>query len=127
MRFDATWIQNRFRQRKGLTGTRQTKDPVTGYLEPVGRKGFTAANRHIFIERMKICSSVAGVARSIPIDVQSVYDATAVDTKFREEMNVCWELEGRAVKLNTAIEQIEAVAKDDIIADLAKKMERYEH
>lgn len=124
-RFDATWIANRFRYRKTLKGTRMCVDPVTGYMRPVGRDGFTAEERAIFIERLRLCSNTAQICRSIPIDIQSFYDAIAVDTKFRQEVNLAYKIPNRAMQLNNGLEEIRHVEKKTVVNELVKAMEKY--
>lgn len=122
MVYDAVWVSNRFRYRKTLTGTRLTKHPVLGYLEPVGRKGFTAEMRKTFIDRFKICSNMKQIAKSVEISMASVYDAIAVDTKFREDINTCNEIEGRSKKLHNELESLKVTEKNQTISDLMGKL-----
>lgn len=121
-KFDSIWVSNRKRYRKTLTGTRLTKHPVYGYLEPVGRKGFTAEKRKTFIDRFKICSNMQQIANSVEITIASVYDAIAVDDKFREGINACNEIPGRSKKLNNELASLEVKEKNQIITDLADKL-----
>lgn len=126
IKYDNIWVSNRFRYRKTLKGTRLTKHPVYGYLEPVGRKGFTAEKRKTFIDRFKICSNMKQIADSIEITMGSIYDAIAVDDKFREDINACNEIPGRSKKLNNELKSLEVREKNQIIADLGRKLKDYE-
>lgn len=122
MKYDAIWVSNRFRYRKTLTGTRLTKHPVYGYLEPVGRKGFTAEKRKTFIDRFKICSNMKQIAKSVEITIASVYDAIAVDEKFRDDINAHNEIEGRSKKLHNELASLKVREQSDTITDLMGKL-----
>ncbi len=100
-------------------------DPVTGYMRPVGRDGFTAEDRATFIERLKICGNIRQICKSIPIDVMSFYDAVAVDDKFREDVNKANEIPNRSKQLNNSLEAIKHIDKTTVIADLSKNIGKY--
>lgn len=123
--FDETWIDNRRKRRKTLKGTKLDLDPVTGYLEPFTRKGFTAYQKCTFIERLKICKNYNQICKSIPIDLQAFYDAVALDTKFREEVNKANLIENRSMQLENALVSIKIEEKENILKDLMKKAEGY--
>ena len=122
MKYDQIWVSNRFRYRKTLTGTRLTKHPVYGYLEPVGRKGFTAEKRKTFIDRFKVCSNMKQIAKSVEISMASVYDAIAVDDKFRDDVNACNEIPGRTKKLHNELASLTVKEKNQTINDLMGRL-----
>ena len=124
-KFDQIWISNRFRYRKTLKGTRLVKDPVTGYLEPVGRKGFTAEMRKTFIDRLRVCNNYNQIAKSVGIQIQSFYDAVAVDDKFREEVLLCDKIENRSIQLNNELKQLKIKEKNQTIEDLSGRLGQY--
>lgn len=123
--FDAIWVANYKRIRKTLVGSRMSLDPVTGYMRPIGRDGFTAEDRATFIERFKVCRNLTQICKSIPIDIMSFYDAVAVDEKFKKDINEIWNLPNRPMQLNSGLEEIKHVEKRTVIEDLAKKMDKY--
>ena len=124
-RFNEIWCANRKRQRKTLTGTRLALDPDTGFLNPVGRDGFTSEDRAAFVERLRICSNITQVCKSIPIDVQSFYDAVAVDQGFRKAVNEACNIPGRAKQLNEGMKAIKHQEKTDVVNELFKAAEKY--
>ena len=121
-KFDAVWVENRKKYRKNLKGTRMTVDPITGYLEPVGRKGFSADYKNTFIERFRVCNNMKQIAESLKFDQATIYDAIAVDKKFRDDVNACYLIEGRSKQLRDKLEEIVSEQKNQIIADLSKKL-----
>ena len=123
--YDETWIANYKRTRKTLTGTRMALDPVTGYMRPVGRDGFTAEDRATFVERFKICNNITQICKSLDIDKMTYLDAVAVDEKFRNEINAAHNIPNRPKQLNNGLEAIKHVEKTEVVADLAKSMEKY--
>lgn len=124
-KFDAIWIANRFRYRKTLKGSRLKKDPVTGYMESPDRRCFSAEQRKTFILRFKVCSNAAQIAKSIPIDIQSVYDAIAVDTKFREDFLEADKIAGRSKHLNDEMAKLAVAEKAQVITDLGNRLDKY--
>lgn len=124
-RFDATWIANYKRYRKTLTGTRMSLDPITGYMRPIGRDGFTAEDRATFVERLKICSNITQICKSFPIDKMTFLDAVAVDEKFRTEVNAAWKIPNRPKHLNTALAEIQHFEKKTVVNELFKVMDKY--
>lgn len=124
-KFDQIWIDNRFRNRKTLKGSRLRLDDVTGYLEPAERRGFSAEQRKTFVDRFKVCSNMAAIARSVNIDIQTVYDAIAVDSKFRAEIIKCNENTQRSKQLNNELVKLAASEKVQVITDLSNKLEKY--
>lgn len=123
--FDETWISNRLRYRKTHTNNKLVKDKLTGFLESYSRHGFNGEKKKVFIDRFRICKSMAGVAKSIPIDIQAVYDAIAVDPLFREEFKKCLLIDGRFNKLNNALIESKIVESQSLISELLKKAEKY--
>lgn len=124
-RFDETWVANRFRYRKTLKGKNLTLDPDTGYMSPKVPYGFKAVDRAVFIERLRICNNIAEICRSIPIDLQTFYDAIAVDTKFREDVNQAYTIENRALHLNDGLVEMKKEEKTAVINDLMEKAKKY--
>lgn len=124
-RFDAVWIANRFVYRKTLRGNKLRLDDVTGYLESPDRRCFSAAQRKVFIDRFRVCSNMSQIARSIPIDIQSVYDAIAVDPKFRADIIALDQIPGRSKQLNDEMTKLAASEKSQVISDLSKSVEKY--
>lgn len=100
-------------------------DPPTGYLEPVTRRGFTGEMKKVFIDRFKICSNRTQIAESVFIDIQAVYDAIAVDEKFRNDFLACENLEGRKKQLNNSLVELAASAKNQTISDLSREARKY--
>lgn len=123
--FDRIWIENRFRNRKGMVGTALRLDPETGYLEPVTKRGFSAEQKATFIKRFEVCNNQRQVAKSVRIDIQSVYDAIALDDKFRAEFTRCLAIVGRTKHLNDELIKLSHSEKNELIADLLKRTERY--
>lgn len=124
-KFDETWIANRFRYRKTLTGSRLVLDEETGYMQSPDRRCFTAEQRKTFIDRFKICANAAQIARSIPIDIQSVYDAIAVDQKFRNDFLAADKIPGRSKQLNDELKKLATSEKSRILTDLSNKLDKY--
>ncbi len=124
-RFDEIWIANRFRYRKTLRGSRLKLDEETGYMQSPDRRCFTAEQRKTFIDRFKLCANVAQIARSIPIDIQSVYDAIAVDKQFRTHFLEADNLPGRSKQLNDELKKYAVSEKKQIITDLSSKLDQY--
>lgn len=123
--FDETWIANRLKFRKTLKGTRLTLDPITGYLEPVGRDGFTAEDRKTFIERLRICNNYAQICKSLNITTGSFYDAIVVDRKFRDDVNAANKIENRNKQLNNSLAQVDVNQKEAVIKDLMERAKKY--
>lgn len=123
--FDQIWIENRFRNRKGMVGTALRLDPETGYLEPTTRRGFSAEQKATFIKRFEVCNNQRQVAKSVRIDIQAVYDAIALDNRFREDFVRCIGIAGRTKRLNDELIKLSHSEKNEIIADLLKKTAKY--
>lgn len=122
--YDEVWAENRKRFRDN-TGANLTLNKDTGYLEVVGRDGFTAQDKKEFIRRFRMCSSFAAVSASIPIDVQAVYDAMLFDLKFRADVNACNLLDNRPLKLNDALKEAQVNEKSAVVDDLLLKAKKY--
>lgn len=123
--YDEVWIANRLRCRKGANGKKLSLDKYTGYLEARTKTGFTGEDKKVFIDRFRICKSMANVAKSVPVDVQAVYDAIALDPKFREEFKKCLLLDGRFNKLNNAMIQSKIADSQALISGLLEKAKNY--
>ncbi len=124
-KFDETWIANRFRYRRTLKGTRLKVDDETGYMQSPDRRCFNAEQRKTFIQRFRICSNAAQIAASIPIDIQSVYDAIAVDRQFRVHFLEADKIPNRTKHLNDEIAKYAVSEKKQIITDLTNKLDQY--
>ncbi len=125
MNFDQIWASNRFKYRPGLSGQGMRKDPATGFLEAVSGRGFKARDKAIFIARLKSCSSKRAIARSIPIDIQAVYDHIALDMTFREQVIACEQIKGRKARLNEAMEHAKVVTSQVFLSELANAAKKY--
>ncbi len=123
--FDATWVANRFRYRKRLTGTRLRLDDVTGYLEPSDRRGFSAEMRKTVVERFRVCSNMAAICRSVNIDIQAFYDAIAVDPKFRNDIIACKSNPDRSKRLNDEMIKLASSEKVQVLTELSKRIGFY--
>ena len=124
-KFDQIWVSNRFRYRKGMTGTGMIVDPATGYLEPATRRGFNGEMKKVFIDRFKVCSNRNQISKSLFINIQAIYDAIAVDEKFRNDFIACDQIEGRNKQLNNSLIELAASAKNQVISDLASRIDKY--
>ncbi len=124
-KFDQIWIENRFRYRKGMRGTAMRLDEATGYLETTTRRGFTAEMKDIFIKRFTVCSNKKAICRSLFVDVQAVYDAIALDKKFREDYMKCDQIIKRNPHLNNELVVLANSEKKTIVDDLTSKLEKY--
>ncbi len=124
-RFDQIWIDNRFRYRKTLRGSRLKLDDATGYLQSPDRRCFTAEQRKTVVDRFRVCNNMAQIAKSVNIDIQSIYDAIAVDPKFRKDIIEADLLEGRSKHLNDELVKLAASEKQQVISDLTEKTKMY--
>lgn len=124
-RFDQIWIDNRLRYRKSLHGTRLQKDPETGYLMHFTRQCFSIEKKLTFMARFRVCSNMAAICRSIPIDLQAVYDALALDQKFREDFLAADQIPNRSKRLNDELKKLACVEKTKVITDLSNKLDLY--
>lgn len=122
---DATWVSNRFRTRKRMKGGRLYKHPETGFLTTATSHGFDWEKKQTFLERFKLCSNILQIAKSVGINVQSVYDHLALDAKFRDEFIRLDQIEGKNRQLNDALLGIEKELKAAYIADLMSRSEKY--
>ena len=122
---DQIWIDNRTRYRKGMAGTGMRVNPSTGYLESPKPNGFSSDKKKTFIERFTVCKNKSAICKSIPIDIQSVYDAVALDSKFRTDFIHCETIKRRKNKLNDALVELASSEKVQVIAELTKKMDKY--
>lgn len=123
--FDQIWIENRFKNRPKMTGTAMRLDPETGYIEPTTKRGFSASQKATYIKRFEVCNNQRQVAKSVRIDIQTVYDAIALDPHFREEFLRCTGIPGRTKHLNDELIKLSHSEKNEIIADLLKRTSRY--
>ncbi len=123
--FNQIWIENRFRYRNGMTGTALRLDEATGYLEPSTRRGFSAEMKQVFIKRFMICSNFKQICKSVFVDVQTVYDAIALDKKFREDIIRCNEVIGRKKQLNDQLVEMAKSEKTAVLTDLTGRMDKY--
>jgi hypothetical protein len=123
--FDQIWIDNRFRYRKGLKGSRMKLHEATGYVESLDRRGFSAAMKKTVIERFTVCSNMAAICRSVNIDIQSFYDAVAVDRKFREDVIRCDKDTKRSKRLNDELVELASSERQQTIADLNARRLKY--
>lgn len=123
--FDQIWIDRRLRYRKTLKGSRLRRDDVTGYLEPSDRRGFSAQMRKQVVDWFRVCSNMAAISRAVNIDIQSIYDAIAVDPKFREDIRKCNENTQRSKQLNNELVKLAASEKQQVIVDLSNKLNQY--
>ncbi len=123
--YDQIWIDNRFRYRKTLRGSRLRKDDITGYLEPADRRGFSAEMRKTFIDRLRVCSNMADISRSVNINIQSVLDAIAVDPKFRQDVIEANKNTQRSKRLNDELTKLAASEKTQVLTDLGLKLQSY--
>lgn len=124
-KFDQVWIDNRLRYRKTLKGSNMALDPDTGYLQSPHRRGFMGKQKALFMERFKVCSNVKDVARSINIDIQAIYDAVAIDPKFRQMFLEIDKIEGRAKRLNDELVRLATAEKTAVVQDLGIKLDKY--
>ncbi len=62
------------------------------------------------------------IAKSVEISIASIYDAIAVDTKFRDDINACNEIEERSKKLHNELESLQVKEQNDTITDLMDKL-----
>ena len=124
-RFNEIWVQNRFRHRKRMAGTGLRLNEALGYLEPSRMRGFNAEMKDTFIKRFSVCDNLKAIAKSLFIDIQTVYDAIAMDKKFRDEINRCDLIEGRKKQLNNQLVELAASEKKVVLTDLTGKMDKY--
>ncbi len=124
--FDQIWVANRFRYRKTLTGSRLRYDDVTGYMEPSDRRGFSAEMRKTFIDRFRVCCNMKQISQSVNVDIQTVYDAIAVDSKFRADYIECNKNTQRTKQLNNEMMKLAASEKLQVIIDLKNKIKLYQ-
>lgn len=125
MLFDETWASNRFLFRKRLKGTRVVLDTKTGFLEPACSYGFNVDKKLAFIDRLKLCSNVSQICRSVEITPGTFYDAVAMDKGFREAVNVCNLIVGRAKQLNSALAEIKKEEDKSILQELTQRLNDY--
>lgn len=123
--FDQIWIENRLRYRKRLTGSAMRMDEVTGYLEPATRRGFSAEEKQTFIKRYTVCSNFKQCTKSVNVDVQTVYDAIAIDKRFREDIIKCNEIVGRKKQLNDELVKLAVSEKVAVLSELSKEADKY--
>ncbi len=124
-RFDKDWIENRYKTRKGMNGLAMRQDGPTGYLESVIRRGFSAKTKKEFIGLLAVCSNQIQICRRLGVDVQSMYDAIALDKKFREDFLRCLEVVGRKKQLTNIEETLAQDEKQHIVNSLANKINDY--
>jgi len=97
----------------------------TGYLEPTTRRGFDSERKKVFIQRFSLCSNMKAVCRSIFIDVQAVYDAVALDVKFRTDFIRAYSIVERGNRLNDELVDLANSEKQTIVNDLNNKINKY--
>lgn len=124
-RFDALWVENRFKSRRKLKMGRNI-DPMTGYVCPSQKSGFVPKKKTEFIKRLKICSNLTAISKSLKIDVQTFYDAVASDEAFRKDVNECCRIEGRPKNLNIALETVKTKPKSELVSLLMERMKEYD-
>lgn len=124
-KFDQIWIDNRFRYRNGMNGRALRMDERTGYLEPITKRGFSAEMKETFIKRFTICSNQRQIIKSLNVDVQSIYDAIALDKKFREDYLKCNSILTRKKQLNDELVNLASSEKVQVITDLTNKLSKY--
>lgn len=121
------WIANRFLKRKKMTGKGLFLDKNTGFLVTKNKHGFDGERKKAFLARFTVCSNLAQIAKSLGLDIQTIYDHLAMDERFREEFNKLNEIEGKATQLNSAlveaskVEQIQFINEINRIADKYRK------
>ncbi len=124
-KFDQIWIDNRFRYRNGMKGSRMRLDEATGYLEPSTRRGFSAEMKAVFIKRFTVCSNRKAIAKSLFVDIQSVYDALALDKKFREDFIKAESIIERSPRLNDELVKLATSEKTKVVMDLTASAAKY--
>lgn len=124
-KYDQVWIENRFRYRKGMKGSALRLHEETGYLESTNQRGFSAEMKDTFIKRFMLCNNMKQICESVNIDIQAVYDAIALDKKFRDDINYCNEQKGRKKQLNDELLEQAVSEKTAIISELTNKMDKY--
>jgi hypothetical protein len=125
-KFDAVWIENRFRHRDRMSGAGLYKDEATGFVVPKMKWGFTVEKKLTFLARFERCSNKAQVARSVPVDIQTVYDHVALDPVFRARFLACEAKQGRSTQLIDALEEREAITKQSVVTELLGKVDKYQ-
>jgi len=124
-KFDQIWIDNRFRYRKGMKGSTMRKDVATGYLEPKNIRGFNAEMKKTFIQRYSVCDNKSAIAKSLFVDIQSVWDAIALDEKFRTDIIKCDQIISRKHRLNDSLVELANSEKTNTILELSRSLEKY--
>lgn len=125
LKFDWIWVENRFRHRKRMTGAKLYTDPETGYKATPSIKGFTVEKKKTFLHRFKSCSNIKAIARSLYLDVQTIYDHIAMDDKFREEFKRLDEFDNKTKNLNSALLERHNMEKEAMLQELAQKASKY--
>ena len=124
--FDETWAVNRKRYRKGMTGTGMMVNKDTGYKESANKQGFSAKSKVIFIQRLRACNNFAQICDSIPIQIQTFYDALVLDEKFRDDVNAAGKIPNRPKQLNDALMELRNKDKEQAISTLFNKAKGYQ-
>ncbi len=124
-KFDEEWIKTRFKNRRAMVGSAYTVDAETGFLAPKRRTGFTVEKKGAFLRRFELCNNQAQIAKSVDIDIQAVYDAVALDDKFRAEFMRCLAIPGRPKHLADGGVDFTQEEKSELIGDLLKRANRY--
>ena len=109
-----------------MTGTGAVVNKDTGYKESALKAGFSAESKVVFIQRLKACNNFSQIAASIPIDIQTFYDALAVDEKFREDVNAACLIPNRPKQLNDALMELKHKDKEQAITTLFNKAKGYQ-
>jgi hypothetical protein len=122
---DATWVENRFRTRKRMTGRKLALDKESGFLVTSTVHGFTAEKKQVFLRRFEVCKNTKEICKSVGIHIQTFYDHLALDEAFRDKYNTFNEIEGKALHLNDAIVELEKAHKQEFVRDLLGKAKKY--
>jgi hypothetical protein len=125
VKFDQIWIENRLRYRKTTKGSRLRLDPVSGYLEPMGRRGFDADKKTQFIDRFTVCKHQESICKSLGISIQAMYDAVAIDPRFREEFIRCEAIPGRSMNLAAVSVDKKISEQVRVVTDLMGSVNKY--
>lgn len=102
-----------------------TLDPATGYLQTKKADGFGTERKMVFVDRLRKCRNTSQICKSIGLDRAAYLDALVVDEAFRRDVNEAERIEGRAHQLNDSFAQYKHEAKQAVIDDLSKNLEKY--
>lgn len=79
-----------------------------------------------FIQRFRLCKNKKAICKSLFLDVQSVYDAIALDKKFREDYIAADQIKKRKTKLNDALLEAIQTERHEMIDSLVSKIDQYQ-